>query len=169
MSTSELLRLIRAIKLPTDLLNILEDYVIDLKSHIPARDWNERFPYYVYMKPYLTLDTAGGIYNREPMKIEALKYPRVISTRKRARISKCFIYEYVRDNLGDTGVFSSLELLSRYIQRFYKCSDVGYPGSTYKINICHTTLVLTDRFFAELCRWILDSLMEHEEIRFRLQ
>ena len=164
MSTSELFRLLPGLDMPTVLIDIVMGYLIDLKEHVPDRDWTMRHPY-IYLKPYLTLDVANGIYEREPVKIDQLKNPKAITNRKRARISKCFIYEYIRDNLGDIYVFTSLHWLAGHIMKHHT-----KPGrTTYKIKICHTVLTLNDHFFETLCGWILKSLYYDEEVMYRLQ
>ena len=151
-----MIKAISDLKLPTDLIDIIEDYYIDLRDNSINYDCSTSDSH-VHMCPHPSMRDKYNILGRiRPKYLIGIdlhhdwsKTSRVVFD-KRDVITKSFIYQFIDGVLPVTAIPSVLHYLAKYIKRNYK-------GKTYAVKILGENFVVPVSLYLDIRVWMIQD------------
>ena len=144
-----MIKAISDLKLPTDLIDIIEDYVIDLRDNSVDYAVSSGINTIICVCPHSRLnpdvfDTNGrpNLSHVVPLYIRRDWSHTYIDLRKRTAVSQAFVYQYIHHN--------PIHTLVKYMKR-------NYDGDTYTIKINGEDFIMPISLYNKLCSWIMDD------------
>ena len=161
-----MIKAISDLKLPTDLIDIIEDYYIDLRDNSINYDCST-YDNNIYMCPHPLVSNNVNALGRPKMGYmvdmdinDNWGEKTRVGFNKREVVTKSFIYQFIEGVSPVTAIPSVLHYLAKYIKRNYK-------GKTYAVKIFGENFVVPVSLYLDIRVWMIQDYDFHSAYNTR--